>query len=108
MILSWSCLMSLVAMVSLRAARGQVRCRRVGSGRSWISVIASRVDLWSAEGGNGRLFEDLAADDVDCSGEGVPVGVGAQVVGGLGDEGADRVLGDQQRPGFLLDQVGGS
>ena len=45
-----------------------------------------RTAALSDEGGNRRLVQDVAADDVDRAHVGVPVGVGAEFVGRFGDE----------------------
>ena len=57
--------------------------------------MVSRTAALSAEGGNRRLVQDLAADDVDRGYVGVPVGVGAELVGRFGDEHLGGVVGDQ-------------
>src|SRR5450755_249543 len=96
MILWWACLTLVLRMVILRTTRGQDRKRRFGSFCSWISTMVWRTAALSAEGGNRRLVQDLAADDVDRAHVGVPVGVGAEFVGRFGDEHLCRVVGDQQ------------
>ena len=62
-------------------ARGQVRSRRGGFGRSAISSIASRVALSSFPGGKSRLPGNLAADDAKSADERNPVGVEFGLVG---------------------------
>jgi hypothetical protein len=63
--------------------RGLDRSRRGGSSRSqisrnvWFSARASR------EGGKRRLAGDVAADDAQGAGEGEPVGIVADLPGGL-------------------------
>src|SRR5450755_3093585 len=96
MILWWACLTLVLRMVILRTTRGQDRKRRFGSFCSWISTMVWRTAALSDEGGNRRLVQDLAADDVDRAHVGVPVGVGAEFVGRFGDEHLCRVVGDQQ------------
>src|SRR5450631_3389407 len=96
MILWWACLTLVLRMVILRTTRGQDRKRRFGSFCSWISTMVWRTAALSVEGGNRRLVQDLAADDVDRAHVGVPVGVGAEFVGRFGDEHLCRVVGDQQ------------
>ncbi len=66
-----------------------------------------RTAALSDEGGNRRLVQDLAADDVDRAHIGVPVRVGAEFVGRFGDEHLRRVVGDQQSPDLLFHQVRG-
>ena len=107
MILWWACLTLVLRMVILRTTRGQDRKRRFGSFCSWISTMVWRTAALSDEGGNRRLVQDLAADDVDRAHVGVPVGVGAEFVGRFGDEHLCRVVGDQQSPDLLFHQVRG-
>src|SRR5689334_25197954 len=87
-------------------ARGLVRWRRGGLGRARISATASAVAWFRAEGGKGRLGGDLAADDVQGAGEREPVGVEFGLVGGLGHELADGVVGEQEAVELLQDEVG--
>src|SRR6185437_6755776 len=87
-------------------ARGLVRWRRGGLGCWRISVTASAVAWLRAEGGKGRLGGDLAADDVEGAGEREPVGVEFGLVGGLGHELPDGVVGDEEPVELLGDQVG--
>ena len=70
--------------------------------------MASAVARFRREGGKGRLGGDLAADDVQCAGEGEPVGVEFGLVGGFGHEPADGVVGDQQPVELLQDHVRGA
>src|SRR5664279_525988 len=105
MILWWACLTLVLRMVILRTTRGQDRKRRFGSFCSWISTMVWRTAALSDEGGNCRLVQELAADDVDRAHVGVPVGVGAEFVGRFGDEHLCRVVGDQQSPDLLFHQV---
>jgi hypothetical protein len=74
-------------------------------GPSRISVIASAAAWFRRDGGKGRLGGDLAADDVEGPGEEEPVGVEFCLVGGLGHEFADGVVGDEQAVELLQDQV---
>lgn len=98
MILWWACFTLVLRMVMRRTRLGQDRYRRFGSGWFWMSRIISRWAVSRREGGNRRLVRDLAADDVDRLGEGVPVGVGTEVVGGFAHEHLRGVVGEQERP----------
>ena len=91
----WACLTLVLRMVILRTTRGQDRNRRFGSFCSWMSTMVWRWTMLSDEGGNRRLVQDLAADDVDRAHVGLPVGVGTEFVGGFGDEHLGGVVGDQ-------------
>src|SRR5690348_1919467 len=68
--------------------------------------MASAAARFRREGGKGRLGGDLAADDVQGAGERQPVGVEFGLVGGLGHELADGVVGEQEPVELLDDQVG--
>src|SRR6266536_904292 len=57
-------------------------------------------------GGNGRLVGDLAADHAKAAYEREAVGVVAGLVGGLADQRPDGVVGQQQTPRLLFDQLG--
>ena len=65
------------------------------------------VAVLSRPGGKCRLVGNLAADDVDTSDEGQPVGVKPGRFGGLGHQCAYGVVGQQQAPEFLADEFGG-
>jgi hypothetical protein len=70
--------------------------------------MASAVAQSRREGGKGRLGGDLAADDAQGAGEGEPVRVGLCLVGGLGHELSDGVVGEQEPVELLQDEVGGA
>jgi hypothetical protein len=62
--------------------------------RSRISVMASDCARSRVSGGKSRLVRDLAADDVQGSYEGKPVGVEFSGVCGFGHELADGIVGE--------------
>jgi hypothetical protein len=61
-----------------------------------ISVSASVNASERCSGGDGRLVGDLAAHDAEAFDERHPVRVVAGVVGGVQQQGADRVVCQQQ------------
>lgn len=85
-------------------ARGQVRSRRGGFGRSAISLIAGRAALSSFRGGESRLPGNLAADNAECSDERYPIRVEIGLVCGFAHQVPYPVVGQQESPDFLLDQ----
>lgn len=84
-----------------------MRLRRPGVIRSRISAIASDCPWFNVSGGKSRLVGDLAADDVQGSYEGEPIGVEFGRIGCVGHECSDGIVGQQQAPEFLADQFGG-
>ena len=68
--------------------------------------MASAVARFRREGGKGRLGGGLAADDAQGAGEREPVRVELCLVGGLGHELSDGVVGDEEPVELLQDEVG--
>src|SRR6266498_786469 len=68
-----------------------------------LAMIAARRPSWWS-GGKGRRAGG-AADDADGAGELVPVRIDVRFGGGLADQRADRVMGEQVAVYFLADHV---
>ena len=68
-------------------------------------VICARNAAWVWLGGKGRRVGDLAADEADGAQEFDSVGVDVGFGGGLADQGADGVVGEQLAVDFLAHHV---
>ena len=86
--------------------RGLARSRRLGSRWCRISDRLSAAARASRVGGKRRLGGDLAADHVQATGEGEPVGVLAGLLRALPHQLSDGVVHQQEGVHLLLDSVG--